>query len=351
VSWPYLPRLFCLPDAGFNPLRAGSFFSIQWSIFMSIKSSNIFIFTALALALSACGDKTQASSTPRAAAAADAKPAPSANQPAIPYLLANNLEEQDEAAPARSSVTQDVLDARHETRINTTYALNPYLRNNDLGVTVRTGKATLTGTVDEDVNKELAGEIALGVDGITDVDNQIEVRADFVPVRKSTERNYGELTEDTTITAAIKSKLLWSRHAEGLDAEVETNMGRVTLKGTATSTEARDGAGALAMNTRGVVSVANQITIKAQEASTMENMESGAKEIGKDFSDAWITTRIKSTYLYSSNVDGSDISVDTANGIVTLTGKLASGAERDLAIELARNVRGVKKVQSKGLIL
>jgi osmotically-inducible protein OsmY len=34
-----------------------------------------------------------------------------------------------------------------------------------------------------------------------------------------------------------------------------------------------------------------------------------------------------------------------------LTGKLDSGAERALAIELAKNVRGVKSVVSKGLTI
>ena len=58
---------------------------------------------------------------------------------------------------------------------------------------------------------------------------------------------------------------------------------------------------------------------------------------------------MKSTYGYSSNVNGSDIGVSTNSGIVTLSGKVDSGAERALAIELAQNVRGVKSVQSKAL--
>ncbi|MOA37688.1 periplasmic protein [compost metagenome] len=58
---------------------------------------------------------------------------------------------------------------------------------------------------------------------------------------------------------------------------------------------------------------------------------------------------MKSTLLYSSNVAGSDIDVTTKDGVVTLSGKVHSGAERDLAIELAQNVRGVKSVDAKGL--
>jgi len=58
---------------------------------------------------------------------------------------------------------------------------------------------------------------------------------------------------------------------------------------------------------------------------------------------------VKSTFMYSTNVDGSDISVNTDKGIVTLSGKVDSGAERALAIELTQNVRGVKSVNSKSL--
>ena len=41
----------------------------------------------------------------------------------------------------------------------------------------------------------------------------------------------------------------------------------------------------------------------------------------------------------------------TNAGIVKLTGKMDSGAERELAIELARNVRGVKSVDSSSLTM
>ena len=55
--------------------------------------------------------------------------------------------------------------------------------------------------------------------------------------------------------------------------------------------------------------------------------------------------------MYSNNVNGSDIGVSTNAGVVKLSGKMDSGAERALAIELARNVRGVKSVDSTSLTM
>src|SRR3990167_3539149 len=110
---------------------------------------------------------------------------------------------------AIAGVSQDVTDARQEAQIWTTYTLSPYLRANNLSVSVHEGKATLTGKVNEDVNKDLAKQIALGVNGIKEVDNQIVVLADYEPT-PGTVRNYGQVVDDASITAAVKSKLVRS---------------------------------------------------------------------------------------------------------------------------------------------
>ena len=246
---------------------------------------------------------------------------------------------------------QNVTEARQETQIWTSYALSPYLRASDLKVSVHGGKATLTGTVEEGVNKDLAQQIALGVSGITTVDNQITVQADYVPPAR-TERSFGEVVDDASITSAVKSKLVWSRQADGITTDVDTKRGRVTLIGNADSKAEKDAAGRLAANTRGVVSVDNQLVVKNPgKATAGDKMKASSNEAKSDVSDSWITTKVKSTFMYSSNVDGSDISVNTTKGVVTLSGKVDSGAERALAIELAQNVRGVKSVHSKGLTI
>jgi len=246
---------------------------------------------------------------------------------------------------ASADAKQDLIDARQETQIWTTYALSPYLRAHDLKVSVREGKAVLTGTVDEDVNKDLAKEIALGVNGIKDVDNQIVVQSDYAPKEA---RGYGEAVDDITITAAVKSRLIWSKYSY-LSAKVESNGGRVVLKGTVDSSEAKTAATRLAASTRGVIAVNNQLTIDGKPTAT-DSAKNAVAETGKNVADAWVTAKVKSNFFYSSNVSGSEIDVSTTAGIVTLKGKVSSGAERALAIELAENVRGVKSVNAKGLV-
>jgi hyperosmotically inducible periplasmic protein len=257
------------------------------------------------------------------------------------------------AAIAAEPASDKIVQARQETQIWTTYALSPHLRANDLKVSVQDGKATLTGTVEEDISKDLAKQIALGVDGIKQVDNQIVVKADYEPPKRSAdERGFGDVIDDATITAAVKSKLTWSRHTEGLSTTVETKRGKVTLQGSADSAEAKALATSLARNTRGVTAVDNQLVIKNTTKPTVAaNVGSSAQDAGQSMTDTWITTKVKATYMYSSNINSADISVNTEGGIVTLSGKVDSGAERALAIELAQNIRGVKSVQSKGLTI
>ena len=255
---------------------------------------------------------------------------------------------------AADTAADAITNARQEAQIATTYVLSPYLRASDLVVSVKDGKATLTGKVDEEVNKELATEIALGVSGIKDVDNQIIVQPDYQPAAKKT-RGYGDVVDDASISAAVKSKLLWSKNAEGLSVKVTTVDGKVTLSGTADSVASKNAASSLAQNTRGVATVDNQLVVEAgkKTSKTPAGGKAGnavSTSAGTDVTDGWITTKVKSTFMYSGNVDSSDISVSTHAGVVSLTGKVDSGAERALAIELAKNIRGVKAVQATGLI-
>jgi hyperosmotically inducible periplasmic protein len=240
---------------------------------------------------------------------------------------------------AFADAAQDITNARQESQIWTSYALSPYLRAHDITIVVDNGKATLTGLVEEDVNKDLAKQIALGVKGIKEVDNQIVVKSDYAPPARGADRSFGDIVDDASITAAIKNKLLWSKYASALTTDVDTTWGRVKLKGTANDAAAKTAAGNLARNTQGVRSVDNQLVVDV-------NKPKGETSVAQDVADAWITMKVKSTFGYSSNVDGSDIQVSTADGVVTLRGTVETGVEQALAIDLAGNVRGVKSVVS-----
>jgi len=240
------------------------------------------------------------------------------------------------------SVSQDIVDARQERQIWTTYALSPYLRANNLVALVQSGRVRLTGTVAELAEKDLAAAIAAEVTGVQEVDNQIVVQPGYVPAIMTTQRSFGEAVDDAEMTHEVRSKLAWSKSLQGLQAMVDTTRGRVRLRGAADSPSAKNLAGRLAETTRGVAAVDNQLTVTGVPVS---RLETGSGQI---VDDAWITAKVRSTLLYSLNASAADISVSTIGGDVTLTGKAKSGAERGLVVELTQNVRGVRSVNLQG---
>ncbi|QLF94393.1 BON domain-containing protein [Pseudomonas sp. ABC1] len=74
-----------------------------------------------------------------------------------------------------------------------------------------------------------------------------------------------------------------------------------------------------------------------------------AHEAGEVVSDTWITTKVKSSLLAESATSGTDIKVETKDGIVSLSGTVASEAERKLAIEKTKAIKGVRDVSADGL--
>ena len=65
--------------------------------------------------------------------------------------------------------------------------------------------------------------------------------------------------------------------------------------------------------------------------------------------DSWITTKVKSDLLATDNVLGTDIKVETKNGVVWLSGVVKCQAEHDKAISVAKGIDGVKKVEAANL--
>jgi hyperosmotically inducible periplasmic protein len=65
--------------------------------------------------------------------------------------------------------------------------------------------------------------------------------------------------------------------------------------------------------------------------------------------DTWITSKVKSTFLADSTLSGIDIKVETNQGVVTLSGVVATDAERDLAVAKAKEIKGVSAVAAEAL--
>jgi len=82
-----------------------------------------------------------------------------------------------------------------------------------------------------------------------------------------------------------------------------------------------------------------------------EPEENAQNDSSQPVTDTWITTKVKADLLATENVSGLDIKVETVDGVVTLMGAVTSQAQKDKAVEVARQIKGVKRVEASGLKL
>jgi osmotically-inducible protein OsmY len=123
-------------------------------------------------------------------------------------------------------------------------------------VDVANGEVTLSGTADNQAQKDLTEVYAKEVDGVKSVTNNIVV-AENPP-----KETMGENIDDVSITGQIKFALLDHKSTSALETKVVTDNGAVTITGEADSDTERALVTQLAENVRGVKSVDNRMTVK-----------------------------------------------------------------------------------------
>ena len=79
-------------------------------------------------------------------------------------------------------------------------------------------------------------------------------------------------------------------------------------------------------------------------AAIGEKVGEAANSAQRMASNAALTAKIKSKMALDDMIDAGQINVDTNDGVVTLHGGVRSAAERQRALQLARETEGVKSV-------
>ena len=148
-------------------------------------------------------------------------------------------------------------------------------------------------------------------------------RADWVP--------------DSWITLSTKVALLTHQTTRGAEINVDTIEGRVTLHGKVPSLTARERAEKVALAIRGVHEVQNLLQVVPPHQ--IERVER---------SDAWIERKTGARLRRAGLSPDTRISVKSVNkGLVLLAGSTSSQADHLAAIQVARDVPGVRAVASE----
>ncbi|WP_032972927.1 BON domain-containing protein, partial [Stenotrophomonas maltophilia] len=88
---------------------------------------------------------------------------------------------------------------------------------------------------------------------------------------------------------------------------------------------------------------------KSPPTSTHPATHADRHDSNEPVTDSWITTKVKADLLASSNVPGTEIKVETVNGVVSLSGAVATQAEKDKAVTTAKGIKGVTRVDAAAL--
>lgn len=149
-----------------------------------------------------------------------------------------------------------------EGKLQTALILNEHLNPFEIDIAVDEATATLEGEVSSDIEKELAENIALGIDGIDRVENQLVVNRELQYEEEEEGRDFAQYIADVSTTAAIKTEMLASDNIEALSVDVDTYRDVVTLKGTVKTAAQKDLAEAMVAKRDGVDQVINKLRVE-----------------------------------------------------------------------------------------
>ncbi|AWH89011.1 BON domain-containing protein [Limnobaculum parvum] len=89
---------------------------------------------------------------------------------------------------------------------------------------------------------------------------------------------------------------------------------------------------------------------KSAVSDAGEKIEHSAKKADLYMGDSAITAKVKTALLDAKNINSTDISVETINSMVYLTGNVASKAQAEQVIHVVAKVEGVTSVKNDLMI-
>jgi hyperosmotically inducible protein len=172
----------------------------------------------------------------------------------------NKLEEKSDR-PAEKS------DAWLIAKVKTTLLFHRHVSTTGTEVLADKGTVTLRGEAPSLAQKDLTTEYARDVEGVEKVNNEMTVseagEATSVVQKVASKTNTViESIDDASITALVKTSLLYHRSTRAIDTSVETKNGVVTLEGLAKTSAEKDLAGKYTSDINGVNKVNNNIIVE-----------------------------------------------------------------------------------------
>ncbi len=152
------------------------------------------------------------------------------------------------------------------------------------------------------------------------------------------DKTTGEHMDDGTITSEVKAGLVGAKDVPSSDINVEVYKGQVLLTGFVTKPEQKTAAEGVAKGAKGVTKVHNKLIVHP------------ATSMGSKLDDTVLVGKVKAALIDEKEVDGGAINVEARDSIVQLGGFVAGEGAKKRALDVAKGVKDVKKVED-GLVV
>ena len=256
------------------------------------------------------------------------------------------------AVPPAATPVNPPGDISISTAVQAKYYTDETLRGREIQVSAQNGVVTLRGSVQSEAAKQHAISLARTVEGVTRVDDELEVRDRRStsaappaedPGATGTAGRDPDRTPPAWITTKIQAQYFLDPDVKPWNIDVTTASGGVvTLEGAVDSSNSKAEALRIARETEGVSRVDDRLRVEPEARQSEPGGKTATPAIGQP--DPWVTAKIQAKYFIDDDVKGRNIDVDTRSGVVTLKGTVASEAERRQAVAIARNTDGVREV-------
>lgn len=228
------------------------------------------------------------------------------------------------SAPVRAANT----DAGIVSSARQSYVFKHYLTDADVKIESKDGAVTLTGLVDADYQRALAKEVVLSLPGVKRVDNRLEVKG-APPTANS----------DAWLHEKVKATLLFHWSVSAATTEVDVKDGIVTLRGSAVSQAQKELTAEYARDVEGVNGVKNDIAVfeapKKKPLTTREKID-----------DVSVSALVRMALLLHHSTNALYTTVAVKRGVITVSGKAKTEAEKSLVTRIVKDVSGVKGVNN-----
>jgi hyperosmotically inducible protein len=147
------------------------------------------------------------------------------------------------------------------------------------------------------------------------------------------DKTTGEHIDDGTITTEVKAGLVGAKDVPSSDVNVEVYKGQVLLTGFVTKPEQKTAAEGVAKAAKGVTKVHNKLIVHPSTS------------MGSKLDDTVLVGKVKAALVDEKKVDAGSINVEARDSIVQLGGFVAGEGAKRSAMDTAKAVSGVKKVE------